>query len=245
MPFTVSKPSTQALHIQMRFGETVLSEGTAFVVMGGDKPFLITNRHNITGLNNETGECLSSTAGIPDNLRITHNFKGHYGTFFTTVEHLFDDDAPRWIEHPSYTHADVVALPLTELEHVQLYPFEFIANSHNEIRCADLVHVVGFPFGLRTAVSMAIWATGFVASEPEINHGGEPVFLIDCRTRQGQSGSPVVAKLGLDSFYGNRDADYTLLGIYSGRINKDSDIGKVWKAYIVEELVLYAYSLKR
>ncbi|AYQ27746.1 trypsin-like peptidase domain-containing protein [Polaromonas sp. Pch-P] len=244
MPFTVSKPSTQALHIQMRFGETVLSEGTAFVVMGGDKPFLITNRHNVTGLNNDTRECLSATAGIPDNLRITHNFKGHYGTFFSTVEPLFDDETPRWVEYPgSEGKVDVVALPLTELEHVQLYPFEVSPNIHTRIRCADFVHVVGFPFGVRTAISMAIWATGFVASEPEISHGGEPVFLIDCRTRPGQSGSPVVTKPNDDRFFGVRDAEYELLGIYSGRINKDSDIGKVWKAYVIAELVHYAYML--
>lgn len=207
-------------------------------------PYLITNRHNVTGRNNETDKCLSPTLGTPDNLRITHNFSGNFGTFITTVEHLFDGDDPRWVEHPSYkSTADVVALPLIELENVALLPFAATANTHNAIRCADPVHVVGFPFGLRTAVSMGIWATGFVASEPEINHGGEPVFLIDCRTREGQSGSPVVAKLDLDQFYGNRNDDYVLLGIYSGRVNKDSDIGKVWKAYIIAELVYYAYTL--
>jgi hypothetical protein len=242
MTTTISKPSTQALYIEMRRGMTLLARGTGFVVESHNVPYLITNRHNVTGLDNDTGKCLSTTLGTPDNLLITHNRLGSYGSFAATEEPLYESDKPRWIEHPSYgARVDVVALPLTQFQSVALLPFTVMANSHNHIRCADAVHVVGFPFGLRTAISMGIWATGFVTSEPEINHGGEPVFLIDCRTREGQSGSPVIAKLDLDQFFGNRDSDYTLLGIYSGRINKDSDIGKVWKAYIIAELVQYAY----
>ncbi|RZJ25208.1 MAG: serine protease [Haliea sp.] len=240
MPFSISMPSAQALFLEMRRGEQLLAIGTGFVVMAGEKPLLITNRHNVTGRDNDTGSCLSRTLGVPDNIRIAHNFNGSFGAFAATVEPLFEGETPRWIEHPSYkARADVVALPLTELTSVALMPFTVSSGTHNDIRCADPVHVVGFPFGLRSAASFGIWATGSVASEPEINHGGEPTFLIDCRTREGQSGSPVVSRLGFDNFWGNRDAPYVLLGIYSGRVNKDSDLGKVWKAYVIAELVAW------
>jgi hypothetical protein len=107
------------------------------------------------------------------------------------------------------------------------------------------VSVIGYPFGITVGGGTAIWATGFVASEPEMNYEGLPVFLIDCRTRQGQSGSPVI------SFHAARtnvllEDDtapmfskpvYRFLGIYSGRINAESDLGKVWKVAALVELV--------
>jgi hypothetical protein len=48
--------------------------------------------------------------------------------------------------------------------------------------------LAGFPFGLAGAGSLAIWATGFIATEPEIDYNNQPTFLIDCLARPGQSG---------------------------------------------------------
>ena len=70
-------------------------------------------------------------------------------------------------------------------------------------------------------------------------------FLIDSRTRSGQSASPVVCRFnpGEDSVewkgvkltpIGYIDI---FLGVYSGRINTDSDLGYVWKPSIVREIV--------
>ncbi|MFT2214699.1 hypothetical protein ACLJYM_22860 [Rhizobium giardinii] len=59
-----------------------------------------------------------------------------------------------------------------------------------------------------------------------------PQFLVDCRTRPGQSGSPVVAVRNgmIHRKNGNIEmGGYAseLLGIYSGRISENSDIGIV------------------
>jgi hypothetical protein len=86
--------------------------------------------------------------------------------------------------------------------------------------------------------------TGFIASEPAINFNNLPIFLIDCRSRPGQSGSAVIAYrsgglVGLeDGSSVNYSAPVTrFLGIYSGRINEQSDIGIVWKAQAIQDLV--------
>lgn len=50
-----------------------------------------------------------------------------------------------------------------------------------------------FPFGLAGGGSLAIWATGLMATEPEIDYNNQPTFLIDCRARPGQSVSAVIA----------------------------------------------------
>jgi hypothetical protein len=90
---------------------------------------------------------------------------------------------------------------------------------------------------------LAVWATGFVASDPDLNYNQLPVMLIDCRTRPGQSGSPVIAFRRGNFNAGQGVMGITagpiqkFIGIYSGRIHKDSDIGMVWKVSAIQELI--------
>lgn len=75
----------------------------------------------------------------------------------------------------------------------------------------------------------------------------KPVFLIDCRTRAGQSGSPVLAfRTGAYRKQdGNRamtslsatETAWEFLGVYSGRVNKESDLGRVWHVSALGELL--------
>jgi hypothetical protein len=108
---------------------------------------------------------------------------------------------------------------------------------------AEAVSVVGFPFGIQGGGSLAVWASGFVASEPDIDYGDLPVFLIDCRSRPGQSGSAVIAHRsggavtmadGSTGVFGGPVTRF--LGIYSGRVNDQSDLGIVWKASAIREI---------
>jgi hypothetical protein len=162
-------------------------------------------------------------------------------------EHLFHRNSePRWIEHPTLmAKADFVALPLTNTTGVDLYTYDPSHPGGDEMKIGptSVVSVVGFPFGLSGGASLAIWATGFIASEPDTDFENLPTFLIDCRTRKGQSGSPVIAYR-----YGSADhraggiiayekPSTRFLGIYSGRVNPDADLGIVWKAAAIAELV--------
>jgi hypothetical protein len=70
-----------------------------------------------------------------------------------------------------------------------------------------------------------------------------PLFLIDSRTRPGQSGSPVIAYSGGGAHVlekvvsvggGPRER---FVGVYSGRINDQSDIGRVWKRKALVEVI--------
>ena len=161
---------------------------------------------------------------------------------------LYADGVRIWVEHPAYLGArDVVAIPLPkDRSDLRFEPYEVLPFQHNKIEPAQMLSVVGFPFGERTGGAFAVWATGFVATEPEIDHGGKPVFLIDCRSRRGQSGSPVILHHGYHAKTANSigfKASSELLGIYSGRINEQSDFGRVWKSSVIAELLLYADSL--
>jgi hypothetical protein len=60
------------------------------------------------------------------------------------------------------------------------------------IQMAGPMSIIGFPFGMAYGGAMATWVQGFVASEWQVDYGDLPRFLVDSRTRQGQSGSPVI-----------------------------------------------------
>jgi len=237
----------RSLLIEMTVGKQALGTGTGFVVKSAsDKALLMTNRHNVTGRRQDDETPLSPTGGIPDSVRIVHNRKDKLGEWVLREEPLYAGDQPRWIEHPSLgAKADFVALPLTALDDVELLPYD-LANPGPELALnpAQTISVVGFPFGIQVGGSMAVWATGFVASEPDIDFTDLPIFLVDCRTRQGQSGSAVIiyGRGGTYSTKGGGTAMIAgevikLLGIYSGRINRESDLGLVWKVEAIQELV--------
>jgi hypothetical protein len=244
---TIARPSVQSLLLQMRVNGTPLSTGTGFVLIAPKVgPVLITNRHNVTGRNQETGEPISKTGGLPNELVVVHNRKGALGQWVERLESLYSEAAPRWHEHPTLgPKADFVALPLQSLSDVDLHPYDLEDTGPDIlIGPADTVSVVGFPFGITAGGAFAVWATGFLASEPDINFAALPIQLIDCRSRQGQSGSPVIAYRAGGSV-ATKDGGTAifagpvqkLIGVYSGRINAESDLGIVWKHSAVAELV--------
>lgn len=240
----IAEPSVKSLLLRMRFGEQPLSSGTGFICESPRGPLLITNRHNVTGRHQQTGQAISPTGGVPDNLVILHNRENKLGEWVERVEPLYQDEKPLWHEHPKMgPDADFVALPLTRTDDIQLYPYD-LGNVEPDIAVgpADVVSVVGFPFGLTGGGALGIWATGFVASETTLPD--QPTFLIDCRSRQGQSGSAVIAYRsggmvnmadGNAGIFGGPVTKF--LGIYSGRINAESDLGIVWKSRAVQEMI--------
>lgn len=242
----IAHPSVQSLLIQMLFNGQQLATGTAFLAIAAIGPVLITNRHNVTGRDQNTGKPISATGGLPNQLTILHNKAGQLGQWIGRTEPLFAGDLPRWHEHPTLgAKADFVALPLTELQDVACHPHD-VANVGPDIFVgpSDAVSVIGFPFGMTAGGAFGVWATGHLASEPLVNFLDLPIQLIDCRTRQGQSGSPVIAYRSggmLAMANGNSVAFngpvYRFIGIYSGRINAESDIGIVWRASAINQLL--------
>ncbi len=224
----------------------MLGTGTGFIALSARGPTLITNRHNVTGRHNGTDRLLSPTGAAPDEIAVTCSEAGKLAGYWTQIRiPLFGSRGRLWFEHPTLgATADFVAIPLKDVDHVQLFPYDvgepFPAMSYGP---AELVSVVGFPFDIAASGSLAVWATGFVASEPEVDFEGLPIFLIDCRSRPGQSGSPVIAhRSGAIRFKNNMaglgaGTTTNFLGIYSGRVQSDSDIGVVWKRSAVKQLV--------
>jgi hypothetical protein len=240
------EPSFKSLLIQLRVSGNPLAMATAFIALSSKGPVLITNRHNLTGRHNDTGQVLSATGGVPDEVFIWHNHASNLGQWVMRAEPLYRNNTPLWREHPSLGEkADIVALPLTSLHEIAPRAYDLVETDPSiAVMPSDIVSVVGFPFGLTGGGAIAIWVTGFISSEPSLDFMDLPIFLIDCRSRQGQSGSPVIAHRnggavtledGSTAFFNGPVTRF--LGAYSGRINAESDIGLVWKASAVSELV--------
>jgi hypothetical protein len=242
----IAKPSVQSLLIRLCFGNTPISTATGFVCESAKGPVLITNWHNVAGRNPLTDRPLSPTLAIPDRVEILHNRADTLGAWVIKSESLFAADGrPRWIEHPQFgPQVDVVALPLTDLRDVALYPHDLTAGENLFVGPAELVSVVGFPLGLRAGGFFAVWVTGFMASEPDVDFDAKPLMLIDCRSLSGQSGSPVIMyrsggmlKMRDGSVAAFMGPVSRFLGIYSGRVHKDSDIGRVWKHHVIADIL--------
>jgi hypothetical protein len=246
MDKVIALPSVQSLFLEFRVADLPIATGTGFIVIARSRQFLFTNRHNVTGRRQDNGQPLSPNGAIPSHVRILHNVKSRLGEWTWRQESLYIGEEPRWKEHPMLgARADFVALPLTSVDNIEVYAYDPVNPGPDlAIGPSETVSVVGFPFGLQGGGSLAIWATGFVASEPDIDFRDLPQFLIDCRARPGQSGSAVIAHR-TGGAVAMRDGGTSigagpstrLLGIYSGRVNSESDLGIVWKTTSLRELV--------
>ena len=250
----VEIPTMKSLFIEVLFGDKLLSTATAFLAANDQQSHcaLITNRHVVTGRHQDTGECLSKFGAIPDNINIHfHLGNAPEGNWKVVNLPLFrNDGSPYWIQHPRLgAQADMVALNLNWGGDITKIPY-YLKTTHDRtgilVGPAEPVSVIGFPFGLSSYGKFPVWATGFLAQELTLVTTDSPKFLIDCRTRQGQSGSPVIAhrtasvrRIQGDKIVGtlNPGNVWEFLGIYSGRVNAESDLGVVWHVSAIEELL--------
>lgn len=246
----------KSLYIELHRDDRKLGSGTATLVANDQSSHcaLITNRHLVTGRHQDTAEVLHSSGATPNSVVIHFHAGKLPGEWKPISLPLFrDDGTPWWIEHPRLgAKADIVALNLKWGTDVTKYPY-FLKTTHDRhsiiVSPAEPISVIGFPFGLSSTERFPIWATGFLAQELSLMTPDKPTFLIDCRTRQGQSGSAVIAfrpsghrKVVADKVRATLTPEniWEFLGIYSGRVNAQSDLGRVWHVSAIEELLAAA-----
>jgi hypothetical protein len=244
--------SAASLYVESFFNETLIANATSFMVKRKNKFFLLTNRHIVTGRDQNTGKPLDEkTAAIPNKIRVYFNMKGCLGGNIRSEFPLLINEKPAWYEHPFLKESiDVVAfpVPVDDSSRLEVSPYydldvEIKHETGISLKPGVRLNIIGFPFAKKTMNNFGIWITGFLASDFDIDIDGDPKFYIDARTRTGQSGSPVVFYRHGESVTLNNNtthiswSGYQLLGIYSGRIAPESDIGIVWKTEVICELL--------
>jgi len=224
--------------------------GTAFFYKSNNDTFLITNWHNVTGVDPVTSKALHTKSLLPNLVRI------HYKQWDATKtsvrsQHidlpLYNNNEPVWLEHSNRQGVDVVAIPLL------LSAFENIANQCINVIdqepglevCAGMeCFILGFPENLIGVANTPIWKRGSIASEPYQHHP----YYVDSATRKGMSGSPVIARhTGIYGMKGSALTGNEIIGtverfvaIYSGRVGDDAlgfQLGTAWQASVLDDIM--------
>ena len=247
--------TTHHLHMYYKATGKFLSSGTGFIYKLGNENYLITNWHNVSGKNPITGECLSTTLAVPDEIKTLFREKSQPTNCRRESIDIYSDSQmlePVWYEHPMHGHGvDVVAIQIPKeiCDSYRLFPInEVDFNTEFKEEVADELFVIGYPFSNTTYLQMPIWKKASVASEPDIDLDRLPKMFIDTATRPGLSGSPVVMqRIGIHGMEDGKMLPSSILGrirkfigVYSGRIGKDefqAQLGIVWKARAVEEIL--------
>jgi len=243
--FRIDPFSTATLRIEVfAGGAEPWSTGTGLLIICQGRVFLATNWHLVTGRHPVTEE-LNNAGAVPQILRIWHravdNASLHLGVH-TMNEPLFTPaNHPRWHELPNRRLSDqedarlsidVVLLPLEQttgcVTNLGFYWDSF--NFEPYVEPGSEVSVVGYPRGFMGVKNYPIWKSGHIASDIH-GHPDQKHFLIDATTREGMSGSPVVARNRISPF----------MGIYSGRLPDDVEIGIVWRSIVIHELLEQAF----
>lgn len=247
-------------YTEARVNGVTLGNGTSFLLNHDEESWLITNWHVAAGRNPYSGEARHSSLATPDHLGVRVPVSDNKGGVLykdVGVPLLDRDGYPLWLEHPVHgRHVDVVAIPLVNppapyawTTSDQRYPTLLgydLTNPHDlQAEVSQSVSIVGFPFGRTGGLeSLPIWVSGTIATEMAVEFDDRPCFLIDSRTRQGQSGSPVIIfshgggvalASGGAGFY--NEPVQRLLGVYSGRINETTDLGYVWSSQALLTIV--------
>ena len=245
------RPSLATRYIEVESNGHVLASATGFLVKHEGRLHLVTNAHVVSGLAPDRS-ILHESGAVPDTICIRHlvaDAVGGGARFEVRRQPLTSGFTPLWFEHPVHRReVDVAALPLDD-EDVWSGVYDPWAPPRVDVGVGDDVFVVGYPFGVN-ADGLAIWTRASVASEFYVDYDGLPCFLVDARTRSGQSGSPVLFfrpggyfdRFGTAKLPGlptkpptpgqeiDPDAPRPevtteeLLGIYSGRVRGDADL---------------------
>jgi hypothetical protein len=248
----------------MSYRGRVLASGSGFFWKLNDHTFLVSNWHNFSGRDPQTGKSISDTGGVPDSVTFTSykrlseaDTDGFFEMSSARVPvPLYDDDlsGSRWLHHPKFgKKVDIGAIDVSqavtglEVRHVNVVE----ADAVLEPFASQDVFIVGYPLGRITGAPSPVWKRGTIATDPTFDPDGLPKMYVDSATRAGMSGSVVVArhivvgksitrKDGVETepfLYAVKDI---VLGIYAGRLGADlvqAQLGIVWKRNAIEETV--------
>ncbi|MCH7647104.1 MAG: trypsin-like peptidase domain-containing protein [Thaumarchaeota archaeon] len=244
------------------------SSGTSFIIQyekdGNHYPFLVTNRHVVTG---------SDIGHLRFNKK--NNSKAVLGDMEELVLHDFES---LWHFHPDIT-MDVAVMPIGfvmgafKAKNKEVF-FKSVPNQmipsktdFEELDAIEEITTIGYPKRLRDEFNlMPIVRRGITATHPDIDFDNKPIFLIDAPIFAGASGSPVFIvnqgmirkKTGGITMGGNR---ILLLGIVARaysyfekreiqekemanvQVSIDTqymDLGVVFKSHVIVETIEHA-----
>lgn len=213
--------------------------------------FLFTNWHCVTGLHPDTKKPLSASGLInPEIMKVYFHEKDKIGNWISISINLIDEHGNKnYIEHSLGNEVDVVAIKINPPDNIDVFSINHSIVGQFDKEVSDPCSIVGFPEGITANGKFPIWKTGNIATDLDIPWDNKKIFLIDATTRRGMSGSPVycinngVIKNGeVHGLMGKKLVNF--LGIYAGRIDETTELGRVWKLDYISEIIDCYYKNK-
>lgn len=249
-------------------GNKMVSQGTGFYYGLKDSSqstilFLVTNYHVLTGY--------SPKESKPP--------KGDYITFYFHKDAQNPGDVkeiklplftkngkPIWLTSKEFPQADIAIIPLTAslYDDVKVSVIsEDWAQSDIKVRPTSTITLIGYPYGYYDKKNqLPVWKTGSIASEPDVDFEGKPLFLVDISAFPGMSGSPAfaIASGAYETIEGATTIGHIqkFLGIYASRqmlkeekyleeitsesklglvVNESLELAHIWKASLIIKII--------
>lgn len=243
----IDEYSAATTPIDLIFRTTTLATGTGFIWKQGDTHFLVTNWHNVTGINPFTKSHISSHAGEPDTIKIYFSTPAPATDRLAVCFHLYDGDGkPNWLIHPDHGHEiDVVALPINIHTGAVAHPINFLDSLDLVVQIGMDVFILGYPLGIGVT-ALPVWKRASIASEPELITTQQRFVFLDTASRPGMSGSPVIRRswgshaTTRGHQTGSPQRATRFVGIYSGRVgpsDAELQLGIMWPSRFVEDII--------
>jgi hypothetical protein len=262
------KLSLSSCYIDLKGVGTTKRHATGFFWRHGQNIYLVTNWHVVTGKNIFTGQfmkhgwCADSIVihfvveEVPT-LPITPapgSPNRQFGIREIELPLCHDYNEPPWIQHQNIFdwNIDIAILPMTAAARADDPKIVCV----NDYTFAQLLHlvgsdvlVVGHPLSAERGnypLTFPVWKRGSIASEPLLPWNMKPAFLVDVRTSEGMSGSPVFRRaygptIMADLTIADRNVVCSeFMGVYSGRLYDDernASIGLVWHRNLIDEII--------
>lgn len=115
------------------------------------------------------------------------------------------------------------------------------------LTASDDVFILGYPKGITDMYGQPIWKRATVATSPHLGWQRQKQFLVDCASREGMSGAPVISynkggplQVGSTTFH-DLGPVTIFLGVYASRMGHvshfEAQIGTVWQKVLVDEII--------
>lgn len=115
------------------------------------------------------------------------------------------------------------------------------------VEVTEELFIPGYPHNIQDYYAQPVWKRATIASSVQMGWNQEPKFLIDCASKSGMSGSPVLyyssnGYIRIRGMTHQYDRDVAVLaGIYVGRVDvegeADAQIGTVWNQSVIDEII--------
>lgn len=198
-------------------GARALTSASGFFFRGGDRLFLVSNRHVFAD---------AESAHHPDRIEIVvHTDPQDLARHAVVSVPLYRDGLGQWREATDSGGAiDVAAIEIPGAQLpadavLRAFDAGHLETRDEQVAVGDALTIAGFPLGFHDTIHhLAVARSASIASAYGVRFQRQGCFLTDARTHRGSSGSPVVRRRLRDGAAAS-PLSWQLLGVHSTRMD--------------------------